>query len=47
MRTGKTVGQYEAPGPLVAGAIWSPPYVVLFTEDEETGRQKIVFLRSR
>ena len=47
MRTGKTAGQYEAPGSLVAGAVWTPPYVVLFTEDEETGRQKIIFPRSR
>ena len=47
LRTGKRAGQYEAPGPLVAGAVWSPPYVVLFVEDEASGRQKIVFLRSR
>jgi hypothetical protein len=47
LRTGKRAGQYEAPGLLVAGAVWSPPYIVLFVEDEESGRQKIVFLRSR
>ncbi|HOW86494.1 MAG TPA: PQQ-binding-like beta-propeller repeat protein [Candidatus Aminicenantes bacterium] len=47
VRTGKQAGRYEAPGPLVAGAVWSPPYVVLFVEDEDSGRQKIVFLRSR
>lgn len=47
LRTGKQAGQYEAPGPLVAGAVWSPPFVVLFVEDEASGRQKIVFLRSR
>ncbi len=47
LRTGRRAGQYEAPGPLVAGAVWSPPYVVLFVEDEGSGRQKIVFLRSR
>lgn len=47
LKTGKRVGQYEAPGPLVAGAVWSAPYVVLFMEDEDSGRQKIVFLRSR
>jgi len=47
LRTGKRAGQYEAPGPLAAGAVWSSPYVVLFVEDEASGRQKIVFLRSR
>ncbi len=47
LRTGKRAGQYEAPGLLVAGAVWSAPYIVLFIEDEESGRQKIVFLRSR
>jgi len=47
LRTGKRAGQYEASGPLVAGAVWSPPYVVLFVEDEESGRQRLVFLRSR
>ena len=47
MRTGKTAGQYEASGSPVAGAVWSPPYVVLFVEDEASGRQKLVFLRSR
>jgi hypothetical protein len=45
--TGKRAGQYSAPGPLAAGAVWSPPYIVLFVEDEASGRQKIVFLRSR
>lgn len=47
LRTGKRAGQYEAPGPLAAGAVWSPPYVIVFVGDEESGRQKIVFLRSR
>ena len=46
MRSGTNAGQYEAPGPLVTGAVWSPPFVVLFVEDEASGRQKIVFLRS-
>jgi len=46
LRTGKRAGQYES-GPLVAGAVWSPPYVVLFIEDEDSGRQRLVFLRSR
>ncbi len=47
LRTGKRAGQYEASGSLVAGAVWSSPFVVLFVEDEASGRQKIVFLRSR
>lgn len=47
LRTGKRSGQYEAPGILVAGAVWSPPYVVLFVEDAGSGRQRMVFLRSR
>jgi outer membrane protein assembly factor BamB len=47
IKTGKRVGQYLASGPLVAGAVWSPPYVVIFEEDAESGRQRIVFLRSR
>jgi outer membrane protein assembly factor BamB len=47
LRTGKRAGQYAASGPLVAGAVWSPPHVVLFVEDEASGRQRIVFLRSR
>jgi outer membrane protein assembly factor BamB len=47
IRTGKRVGQYQADGPLAAAAVWSPPYVVLFVEDAESGRQRLVFLRSR
>jgi len=47
LRNGRRAGQYEAPGPLVAGAVWSPPYVVLFVEDEDSGRQRMIFLRSR
>jgi outer membrane protein assembly factor BamB len=46
-KSGKRAGQYEAPGPLVAGAVWSPPYVVLAVEDPDTGGQRLVFLRSR
>jgi outer membrane protein assembly factor BamB len=45
--TGKRVGQYEAPGPLVAGAVWSPPYIVLAVEDPDNGLQRLVFLKSR
>jgi outer membrane protein assembly factor BamB len=47
IKTGKRIGQYVASGPLVAGAVWSPPYVVVFVEDGESGRQRLVFLRSR
>lgn len=47
LRTGAKAGSYEASGPLVAGAVWSPPYVALFVEDEASGLQRIVFLRSR
>jgi outer membrane protein assembly factor BamB len=47
IKTGKRVGQYAASGPLVAGAVWTPPYIVLFVENGESGRQRIVFLRSR
>lgn len=47
IKTQKRVGHYQAGGPLVSGAVWSPPYVVLFVEDPETGRQRVIFLRSR
>ena len=47
LRTGERIGQHLTSGTLVAGAVWSPPYVVLFEEDPDTGRQRIVFLRSR
>jgi len=47
VKTRKRIGQYSASGPLVAGAVWSPPYVVLFVEDAVSGGQRIVFLRSR
>ena len=47
LKSGKRAGQYETSGVLLAGAVWSPPYVVLFEEDADSGRQRIVFLRSR
>jgi len=47
LRTGKRAGQYEASGVLAAGAVWSSPYIVLFVEDRDSGRQRLVFLRSR
>jgi outer membrane protein assembly factor BamB len=43
-RTGKRAGQYEAPGLLVCGAVWAPPFVVLFVEDKDSGLQRLVFL---
>jgi outer membrane protein assembly factor BamB len=47
LRTGKRAGQYETSWVLAAGALWVPPFVVLFVEDPESGRQRIDFLRSR
>ena len=44
---GRRVGQHVAPGPLVAGAIWVPPFTVAFIEAQETGRQRMVVFRSR
>jgi outer membrane protein assembly factor BamB len=46
MRSGSRAGLYAATGSLVAGAVWSSPYVVLFMEDAESGRERIVFLKS-
>jgi outer membrane protein assembly factor BamB len=46
-RTGKRAGQYEAPGLLACGAVWAPPFVVVFVEDQDSGRQRIIFLRTR
>ena len=47
LRTGERIGQHLTSGTLAAGAVWSPPYVVLVEEASDTGRQRIVFLRSR
>jgi outer membrane protein assembly factor BamB len=47
LRTGERIGQHLTSGTLVAGAVWSSPYVILFEEAPDTGRQRIVFLRSR
>jgi len=47
LRTGERIGQHLTSGTLVAGAVWSSPYVVLFEEKPDSGRQRIVFLRSR
>jgi outer membrane protein assembly factor BamB len=46
-KTGKRAGQYKAAGVPAAGAVWSSPFIVLFEESPESGRQRIVFLRSR
>lgn len=47
LRTGARIGQHLISGTLAAGAVWSPPYVVLVEEDDDSGRQRLVFLRSR
>jgi len=44
---GRRMGQHLAPGPLVAGALWVPPFTVAFIEGLETGRHRMVVLRSR
>jgi len=45
--TGKRAGQHLASDPLMAGALWASPFVVLVEEDQGTGRQRLVFLRSK
>ena len=45
--TGKRVGQHLASSPLAAGALWVSPFIVLVVEDTDSGRQRVVFLRSR
>ncbi len=47
LRTGERIGQHLTSGTLAAGALWVSPFVVLFEESPATGRQRIVFLRSR
>jgi outer membrane protein assembly factor BamB len=47
IKTGRRAARHLAPGPLAAGAVWSPPYVVLFVEDAESGHLRVAFLRSR
>ncbi len=42
--TGEKRGQHATAGPLTAGALWAPPFVVLFEEDAESGRQRMVVL---
>jgi outer membrane protein assembly factor BamB len=43
--TGKRLGEHLTAGPLAAGALWVSPFIVLFTEAGESGRQRLVFLR--
>jgi outer membrane protein assembly factor BamB len=45
--TGKRLGEHLASAPLAAGALWVSPFVVLVMGDEESGRQRLVFLRAR
>jgi outer membrane protein assembly factor BamB len=47
LETGKPLGEHLASGPLAAGALWVSPFVVLVMGDEESGRQRLVFLRAR
>jgi outer membrane protein assembly factor BamB len=43
--TGKRLGEQLASGPLAAGVLWVPPFIVLVVGDEESGRQRLIFLR--
>jgi outer membrane protein assembly factor BamB len=43
--TGERAGGHLAFGPLAAGALWVPPFVVLVEEDADSGRQRFIFLR--
>jgi outer membrane protein assembly factor BamB len=45
--TGKRIGEHPTQGPLAAGALWVSPFIVLVTEGEDSGRQRLVFLRSQ
>lgn len=47
LRTGERIDQHLTSGTLVAGAVWSSPYIVLFEEAPDTGRQRLIFLKSR
>jgi len=42
--TGKRLGEHIASGFLASGALWVSPFVVLVVGDEESGRQRLVFL---
>ena len=45
--TGSRVGEHPTAGPVVAGAVWSPPFVILFEEDPDSGRQRLAVFKSR
>jgi outer membrane protein assembly factor BamB len=45
--TGKRGGEHLASDPLAAGAIWVSPFVVIVVGSEESGRQRLVFLRPK
>jgi len=48
LKTAKRIGQVVTSGTPTAGALWVPPFVILFEESPEPGgRERIVFLRSR
>ncbi|MFO7733993.1 MAG: PQQ-binding-like beta-propeller repeat protein [Candidatus Aminicenantes bacterium] len=44
LKSGKRLGEHLTSGLLSAGALWVSPLVVAVEEDENTGRQKLVFL---
>ena len=45
--TGSRVGEHPTAAPVVAGAVWSPPFVILFEEDPDSGRQRLAVFKSR
>jgi hypothetical protein len=45
--TGAPVEEHAETGLLVAGAVWSPPFIILFEEDPDSGQQRLTTLRSR
>ena len=45
--TGSRVDEHATTGLLVAGAVWSPPFVILFEEDPDSGQQRLTTFRSR
>ncbi len=48
LKTARRIGQVVTSGTPTAGALWVPPFVILFEESPEPGgRERIVFLRSR
>ncbi len=48
LKTAKRIGQVVTSGTPTAGALWVPPFVILFEESPEPGGpERIVFLRSR